>query len=78
VVSDEKSGVYKIVIAIEPHLFRGINEQIFQASEEDKELFKLCDIEILEHAIKKESALKEELSQAVILDDEKRAVEEEK
>jgi|TARA_B110000285_G_scaffold226770_1_gene287028 hypothetical protein len=43
-------------------LFRGINEQIFQASAEDKELFKLCDIEILEHAIKKESDLKEELS----------------
>ena len=52
--------MYKIVLAIEPHLFRGINEQIFNGSEEDKELFKLCDIEILEHAIKKESDIKEE------------------
>jgi hypothetical protein len=35
-ISDETSGVYKIVAAIDPHLFRGINEQILQATEEDK------------------------------------------
>lgn len=51
--------MYKIITAIEPNLFRGINEQIFQATEEDKELYKLCEIEILEHVIKKESDLKE-------------------
>ena len=54
-MAEEKSGVYRILISIEPHLFRGINEQIFNSSEEYKEFFKLCEIEILEHAIKKES-----------------------
>ena len=59
-MAEEKSGVYRILISIEPHLFRGINEQIFNSSEEYKEFFKLCEIEILEHAIKKESDIKEE------------------
>jgi hypothetical protein len=55
VFSDD--GYFRIVAAIEPNLFRGINDRIFQ---EDKEFFQGCDVEIMEHSITKESTLAEQ------------------
>jgi len=43
-------------MAIEPHLFRGINEQIFQKTKEDKKVFEGAHIEIRDQSIKKEAA----------------------
>ena len=51
-----EEGQYRIVAAIEPNLFRGINDRIFQ---DDKEFFQGCDVEIMEHSITKESTLAE-------------------
>ena len=51
-----EEGQFRIVAAIEPNLFRGINDRIFQ---DDKEFFQGCDVEIMEHSITKESTLAE-------------------